>query len=72
MIKSLLELIESNSDSQLNKERNVQFFSDYLYDKNILDRMSFDYALEEFNNYIGENHFRVKPYMSSILELFSS
>jgi hypothetical protein len=42
MIKSLLELIESNSD---NNERNVQFFSDYLNDKNILDRMSFDYAL---------------------------
>ena len=46
-------------------------FSEYLEDKHLLDKLSFQHCLEELDMYLNQNNLHCADHMRSIPELFS-
>lgn len=68
MLSCLIQLVEENTDQQLMSRYN--YFSRYLLERNLLERLSFYKAVEEFDKYCKENSFIVPECMSSIVDIF--
>lgn len=68
MLKSLINLIEDNTDLMAG-DRPIHF-REYLKNKGIIDRLSFYKAIDEFHTYVEENGLDINNYMKSIYDLF--
>jgi len=68
MLKTLISLIESNTDSHVIS--NIPHFIEYLKDRGLIERLSFYKAIDEFQQYCEENRLTRNRYMKSIYELY--